>query len=53
MRIKILEIALEARKRRILFELCYIFFNPTSFKLFQPIITESNLKNKIKKINFI
>lgn len=32
-----MEIILEARKKRILYELCYIFFNPLSFKVFMPI----------------
>ena len=36
-KIKILEIILEARKKRVLYELCYIFFNPISFKIFHPI----------------
>jgi len=32
-----LEIILEARKKRILYELCYVFFNPINFKIFHPI----------------
>lgn len=32
-----MEIILEARKKRILYELCYVFFNPINFKIFDPI----------------
>ena len=49
-KIEILQITLEARKRRIFYELCYVFFNPTTFKLFSPVILESYSKFFIFKI---
>lgn len=45
-----MEIILESRKKRILYELCYLFFNPINFKIFHP-IKQPNLEFKDEEIN--